>query len=133
MTATTTATRRAPLSICGLSFVDESELETIPDAKRVVVDQDGVILDGPGVVKPKAPDLALFADLCDRVDAAETAATLNAIARDTQKARRAGALTDAHVEQIAKTVTSKRALLGAPVPPASDPGPMPETMDEVSQ
>lgn len=38
MRAETKAKRRATLSICGLGILDESEIETIPDAKPVVVD-----------------------------------------------------------------------------------------------
>jgi hypothetical protein len=38
MKAETKAKRRATLSLCGLSFSDETEAETIPGAQRVVVD-----------------------------------------------------------------------------------------------
>jgi hypothetical protein len=140
MKATTKAKRRATLSICGLSFVDESELETIPDARRVTVDQDGVILDGPGVVKPRAPapqvDAGLFQSLCDAVDDANAPALLNVLARNAQKAHRAGALSDTQLETIARAVKAKRAQLTppkAPEPAASDPGPMPESSKEVSR
>lgn len=44
MKAETKAKRRATLSICGLGFSDESELETVP-AKVVVVDQNGEIVE----------------------------------------------------------------------------------------
>jgi hypothetical protein len=53
MKATTKAKRRATLSICGLSFIDESELETIPDARRVTVTEDGEIVDPPKRLAPK--------------------------------------------------------------------------------
>lgn len=124
MKATTKAKRRATLSICGLSFVDESELESIPDARRVTVDQDGVILDGPGVVKtpPRAVDLAAFADICDAIDTAESPAQLNTLARKVQKAHKDGAITDGHLEQIKAAVTAKRKLFAPmPEPPASEP------------
>jgi len=39
MKAETKAKRRATLSICGLGWLDESEIETIPDARRVSVEQ----------------------------------------------------------------------------------------------
>lgn len=44
MKAITKAKRRVTLSICGLGWLDETEVETIPDAKRVVVDDSGVIV-----------------------------------------------------------------------------------------
>ncbi len=43
MKATTKAKRRVTLSICGLGFLDENEVETIPGAYRVVVDEAGTI------------------------------------------------------------------------------------------
>lgn len=43
MKAITKAKRRVTLSICGLGFLDESELETIPDARPVIVDDTGTI------------------------------------------------------------------------------------------
>lgn len=45
MKATTKAKRRSTLSICGLSFVDESELESMPHARRVQVTEEGEIID----------------------------------------------------------------------------------------
>lgn len=44
MKAITKAKRRVTLSICGLGWLDETEVETFPDAKRVVVDDSGVIV-----------------------------------------------------------------------------------------
>lgn len=46
----TKAKRRVTLSICGLGWLDESERDSIPNAKPVVVDDDGVILEQPPVV-----------------------------------------------------------------------------------
>jgi hypothetical protein len=43
MKAITKAKRRVTLSICGLGFLDETEVETIPDAKPVIVADSGVI------------------------------------------------------------------------------------------
>lgn len=43
MKAETKAKRRVTLSICGLGWSDETEVETIPYARRVAVDADGVI------------------------------------------------------------------------------------------
>lgn len=43
MKAITKAKRRVTLSICGLGFLDETEVETIPEAKPVIVTESGVI------------------------------------------------------------------------------------------
>ncbi len=45
MKAVTKAKRRVTLSICGLGFLDETEIETIKGARPVLVDEDGVIHD----------------------------------------------------------------------------------------
>lgn len=45
MKAETKAKRRATLSICGLGWMDETELETVPAARRTVVDDTGEIRD----------------------------------------------------------------------------------------
>lgn len=51
MKAVTKAKRRLTLSLCGLGWLDETEVETIPDARPVIVDSlTGEILDAP---KPK--------------------------------------------------------------------------------
>lgn len=48
MKAVTKAKRRLTLSLCGLGWLDESEVETIPDARPVIVDSStGEILDTP--------------------------------------------------------------------------------------
>ena len=48
MKAVTKAKRRLTLSLCGLGWLDESEVETIPDARPVIVDNNtGEILDAP--------------------------------------------------------------------------------------
>ncbi len=73
MKATTKAKRRATLSICGLSFIDESELESIPDARRVVVTEDGEIVDGPKHLPPKPPESGPKADLDALVSEFESA------------------------------------------------------------
>lgn len=43
MKAVTKAKRRATLSICGLGMLDETEVETIKDARPVFVNDDGVV------------------------------------------------------------------------------------------
>jgi hypothetical protein len=47
MKAVTKAKRRVTLSICGLGLLDESEIESIPDAKPTKVTDDGVISENP--------------------------------------------------------------------------------------
>lgn len=48
MKAETKAKRRVTLSICGLGWTDESEIETIPNARPAVVNMDtGEIVDAP--------------------------------------------------------------------------------------
>lgn len=41
MKAETKAKRRVTLSICGMGFLDESEISSIPDARAVTVSEDG--------------------------------------------------------------------------------------------
>lgn len=53
MKAVTKAKRRLTLSLCGLGWLDETEVETIQDARTVVVDSTGEIVDQPKVEKPK--------------------------------------------------------------------------------
>lgn len=56
MKAVTKAKRRLTLSLCGLGWLDESEIETIPDAKPVIVDSStGEILEAPKQQKPELP------------------------------------------------------------------------------
>jgi len=45
MKAVTKAKRRLTLSLCGLGWLDETEIETIPDAQTVNVSDDGEIVD----------------------------------------------------------------------------------------
>jgi hypothetical protein len=45
MKAVTKAKRRLTLSICGLGWLDETEVQTIPDARPVVVDDTGEIVE----------------------------------------------------------------------------------------
>jgi hypothetical protein len=47
MKANTKAKRRVTLSICGLGWLDETEVETVKDARTAHVDEDGVIHDQP--------------------------------------------------------------------------------------
>ena len=47
MKAVTKAKRRLTLSLCGLGWLDETEVETIPSARAVIVDDNGVIEANP--------------------------------------------------------------------------------------
>lgn len=58
MKAVTKAKRRVTLSICGLSFLDESEVESVPGAKKVRVDAQGEIVGES--VEPFAPRAKWF-------------------------------------------------------------------------
>lgn len=56
MKAETKAKRRVTLSICGLGWTDESEVDSIPTAKTARVDhQTGELLDAPVTPPPLAP------------------------------------------------------------------------------
>jgi hypothetical protein len=53
MKAETKAKRRVTLSICGLGMLDETEVETIPDATPAVVDvETGEIQEAPRLITP---------------------------------------------------------------------------------
>lgn len=55
MKAETKGKRRVTLSICGLGMLDETEIAAIPDARRVVIDQQtGEIIDQPASTSPPA-------------------------------------------------------------------------------
>jgi len=61
MKAQTKAKRRATLSICGLGMLDETEVETVPNAQPVHIDHDtGEITNGtkPVELPPAARDIA---------------------------------------------------------------------------
>ena len=49
MKAVTKAKRRVTLSICGLGMLDETEVETIPSARPVTVQETGEIVEGETV------------------------------------------------------------------------------------
>lgn len=66
-------------------------------------------------------DDRVFAELCERIDTAETAPSLNAIAKDAQRAAKAGRITAGNFEALKGAVTRKREIVGAPKPPASEP------------
>lgn len=59
MKAETKGKRRVTLSICGLGWTDETEIDSIPGARTVRVDEaTGEILDTPALPAPRAPGFA---------------------------------------------------------------------------
>jgi len=68
MKATTKAKRRVTLSICGLGFLDDTEVETIPGAYRVVVDEAGAVK-GPAEGTREAQQAIVDAALAKEPDA----------------------------------------------------------------
>jgi hypothetical protein len=79
-------------------------------------------------VAPSVPaaDDSAFAALAERVDAAETGAALNAIAKDAVAAHRARRLTDGLLASIKSAVTRKRGLVSGKV---ATPAPAPSVED----
>jgi len=53
MKAVTKAKRRLTLSLCGLGWLDETEVETIPDAKTITVSENGEIVDNENIEQDK--------------------------------------------------------------------------------
>lgn len=110
-----TALARAVYPDLAMGIYDEDEIEPLP-----VAEAQRWVPEAPAT--PPAPDAAIFGALCEAIDAAETAADLNVVAKDAQKANRAGAIDDAHIRVIAAAVKAKRALFApVPEPPASEP------------
>lgn len=80
MKAITKAKRRVTLSICGLGMLDETEVETIPDAKRVTVEESGEVvseqppplktlgLSPSPVIAKKQPDTVAPSDAGEKLD-----------------------------------------------------------------
>ena len=107
-----TALARAVYPDLAMGIYDPDELETAPVAPQQAYE----------VVRPAAPKAeSTFDALFNRVVAANTVSALNAIAKDAQKARKAGHIEEQDIEQIAVEVKAKRAALAAPPPPASEP------------
>ena len=73
MKAVTKAKRRFTLSLCGLGMLDETEVQTIPDARPVIVAETGeIVTDAPANGNPDPIDNKAWdkwLDLCKRADA----------------------------------------------------------------
>ena len=63
MKAVTKGKRRLTLSLCGLGFLDETEISSIPDAQPVLITEEGVI------ETPIQKAIRMYGDLCLRADA----------------------------------------------------------------
>jgi len=53
MKAETKAKRRVTLAICGLGFLDESEVDSIKGATQVVVNESGEVVSGTKEANPR--------------------------------------------------------------------------------
>lgn len=73
MKAETKAKRRVTLSICGLGWLDESEVASVPQAQAVNVDTTtGEIIDQPRQIAPQQPTEALSPRIRARIRELET-------------------------------------------------------------
>lgn len=118
-----TALARAVYPDLAMGIYDPDELEVAPVAPQQAYE----------VVKPEAPPApSQVSALAVALDNATTVAHLNAVARDAKRLHGAGMLSDETLQSIARDVKAKRAALATPPAPASDPGPMPETTEEVA-
>lgn len=120
MKATTKAKRRATLSLCGLSFLDESEIESVNGAQRVTVTADGEIIDAPK--PPSAPDLTKqlsasvdwdkwAAQHLIHIEAAETKGKLNEAWALVNEDKRKLSPPTAHYDALAKAKDARKAAL----------------------
>jgi hypothetical protein len=117
MKATTKAKRRVTLSICGLSFLDESELETVKDARPMKVNlETGEILEsGPLPEAPKsepkveeAPtNTKTFRYFAAQIRKAKCGDDLGQVAAEIKQAFEGGKLTKKQREEL-KTIYAKQ-------------------------
>lgn len=116
------ALARAVYPDLAMGIYDHDEVADIPAAPAAPPQRYEVVPPPPSPV-----DDGRFQELCDRVDAAENAATLNSIASATTKAFRSRLITQAQLDQIKAAVVAKRQIIGAPKlspsAPAEDDGP----------
>ena len=109
MKAETKAKRRVTLSICGLGFLDESEVKERTDARPVTIDQaTGEVIGGSLPEDLPLPDFAAI------IDAAATADELSAIAREIEEAKKSGRLSDDARKPLAAKWAAKNKELAKP-------------------
>lgn len=107
-----TALARAVYPDLAMGIYDADEIEAAPVPPPQVYEE----------VRVAAPaGDGAYLDLCDHIDTATTAGALNSVATRAVKARKAGAITEAQLENIKVEVKAKRASLDVPPPPASEP------------
>lgn len=93
MKAETKAKRRVTLSICGLGWLDESEVSSIASAQPVTVDADGVIHDAhtPQLAASPARDWGkVAAELALAIASADSKGALNEVKAACADAKRDG-------------------------------------------
>jgi hypothetical protein len=103
MKAETKAKRRVTLSIVGLGILDESEIDSVSDARRVVVDHEtGEILEGVAVqAKATAKPAGKSArELADMIRAASSLEELQQVAKEVGIAVKAGSISKAERQEI---------------------------------
>lgn len=109
MKAHTKAKRRVTLSICGLSMLDESEIEAIPGAQRVEVDlATGEVL--PSALQAPLPpsDDLVVSDLFDQLASAEDGHAIDRIAKAAGAALKAGQITTEDLRELAEAGQARR-------------------------
>ena len=116
-----TSLARAVYPDLAMGLYDPDEIQEAAPAPRgpaVRVEQaapEAATPEPPKLAPGPGPDAAtgVFLHLCDLIDGAESAAELNAIAREVQKAHRAGDIDESQMATLRDAVTTKRRLLAA--------------------
>lgn len=118
-----TALARAVYPDLAMGLYDPDEVtEASAPAEYTVTPEPARAAPAPPNSAPRATSAAVFADLCARVDAAETGRALSEAAVAAARAHKAGAIDDSQLEQIRSAGVAKRKLLETPAPgPAQDP------------
>ncbi len=108
MKAVTKAKRRLTLSLSGLGWTDESEIETIPNAHVVTVTEEGEIVD-PEPEPESAPEMVLTSDGTpyDELPTDKLSARFNAM----QKKLKDNGLTDEQKAEYEKKIKEAQRIL----------------------
>lgn len=122
MKSLTKAKRRVTLSICGLGFTDESELEGVRNAKHVTVDHEtGEILESKAPETTPAEREALVREALDIIAAADSLERLKVIGAEI----RAKKLDEETRMRLSEAWMARKTELSKPKsepPPAREPG-----------
>lgn len=105
--AVTKAKRRVTLSLAGLGWLDETEVETVPSAQRVIVDSDtGEIVDSaseePKLPPPTDADLDILGTWRTPQDAQEWAVKVGACANEHEARESFKKIVDANGGRLTK-------------------------------